>query len=91
MAQSRLFDAAVSSVLLLLTLPLIIVAVVGSALALRTSIEATKQYQRNIHDAQGWQETAEIALSDITDSIKRAGELGIIPGSMGARSYIVRG
>jgi flagellar hook-associated protein 3 FlgL len=47
------------------------------ALALRTSIEATKQYQRNIHDAQGWQETAEIALADITDAIGRASELTV--------------
>jgi flagellar hook-associated protein 3 FlgL len=45
------------------------------ALALRTSMEATQQYQRNIQDAQGWQETAEIALSDITDAIHRAQEL----------------
>jgi flagellar hook-associated protein 3 FlgL len=53
---------------------------VSRAMALRTSIEATKQYQRNIHDAQGWQESAEIALSDITDAIKRAGEL-VLEGS----------
>jgi flagellar hook-associated protein 3 FlgL len=45
------------------------------ALALRTSMEATQQYQRNIGDAQGWQETAEIALADITDAIHRALEL----------------
>jgi flagellar hook-associated protein 3 FlgL len=45
------------------------------ALALRTSMAATQQYQRNIQDAQGWQETAEIALADITDAIHRAHEL----------------
>jgi flagellar hook-associated protein 3 FlgL len=45
------------------------------ALALRTSMESTQQYQRNIQDAQGWQETAEIALADITDAIGRAQEL----------------
>jgi flagellar hook-associated protein 3 FlgL len=45
------------------------------AMSLRTSLEATRQYQRNIEDAQGWQESAEIALSDITDSIRRAAEL----------------
>ncbi len=28
------------------------------AMALRTSMEATQQYQRNINDAQGWQESA---------------------------------
>jgi flagellar hook-associated protein 3 FlgL len=45
------------------------------ALALRTSMESTQQYQRNIQDALGWQETAEIALSDITDALHRAQEL----------------
>jgi flagellar hook-associated protein 3 FlgL len=45
------------------------------ALALRTSMEATQQYQRNIGDAQGWQEASEIALADITDAIGRAQEL----------------
>jgi flagellar hook-associated protein 3 FlgL len=50
------------------------------ALALRTSMESTQQYQRNIQDALGWQETAEIALSDITDAIHRAQEL-VVEGS----------
>ena len=50
------------------------------ALALRTSMESTQQYQRNIQDAHGWQETAEIALSDITDAIHRAQEL-VVEGS----------
>jgi flagellar hook-associated protein 3 FlgL len=50
------------------------------ALALRTSMESTQQYQRNIQDAQGWQENAEIALSDITDAIHRAREL-VLEGS----------
>jgi flagellar hook-associated protein 3 FlgL len=51
------------------------------ALALRTSMESTQQYQRNIQDAQGWQETAEIALSDITDAIHRAYELVVAGAS----------
>jgi flagellar hook-associated protein 3 FlgL len=50
------------------------------ALALRTSMESTQQYQRNIQDAQGWQESAEIALADITDAIHRAHEL-VLEGS----------
>jgi flagellar hook-associated protein 3 FlgL len=50
------------------------------ALALRTSMESTQQYQRNIQDALGWQETAEIALSDITDTVRRAHEL-VVEGS----------
>jgi flagellar hook-associated protein 3 FlgL len=45
------------------------------AMALRTSMASTQQYQRNINDAMGWQETQEIALDDITGAIKRAGEL----------------
>ena len=52
------------------------------ALALRTSMEGTQQYQRNIQDAQGWQETAEIALADITDAIHRAHEL-VVEGASG--------
>ena len=34
-----------------------------------------QQYQRNIKDGQGWQETAEEAMSSITDSAQRAREL----------------
>src|SRR5215211_3456712 len=45
------------------------------ALTLRTSLDGTKQYQRNIDDAQGWQETAEQALTTITEAIHRAHEL----------------
>src|SRR3954447_21564271 len=45
------------------------------ALQLRESLAGVKQYQRNIQDGQGWQETAEAALSSITDSVQRAREL----------------
>lgn len=45
------------------------------ALALRTSLEGTQQYQRNIQDARGWQETAEQALATMTEAIHRAHEL----------------
>ncbi len=34
-----------------------------------------QQYQRNIEDAQGWQEATEQALGEITDSVQRAREL----------------
>src|SRR5215216_6147080 len=47
------------------------------ALVLRTSMESTQQYQRNIQDAQGWQDSAETALADITDAIRRAQELTV--------------
>jgi flagellar hook-associated protein 3 FlgL len=52
------------------------------AMALRTSMAGTQQYQRNIEDAQGWQEVTESALADITDAIKRAGEL-VLEGASG--------
>ncbi|MGI8780611.1 MAG: flagellar hook-associated protein FlgL [Solirubrobacteraceae bacterium] len=47
------------------------------ALALRTSMEGTQQYQRNIQDAQSWQETAEVALSDITGAVALVQELAV--------------
>ena len=47
------------------------------ALALRTSMESTQQYQRNVQDAKGWQDTAEVAMADITDAIHRARELTV--------------
>jgi flagellar hook-associated protein 3 FlgL len=45
------------------------------ALALRTSLDGAQQYQRNIQDGLGWQETAEQALGEITDAIGRVHEL----------------
>jgi len=50
------------------------------ALQLRESLAGVKQYQRNIKDGQGWQETAEEAMSSITDSAQRAREL-LVQGS----------
>ena len=47
------------------------------ALALRTSLDGTQQYQRNVNDSLGWQETAELALRDITDAINRVHELTV--------------
>ncbi|HWT23594.1 MAG TPA: flagellar hook-associated protein FlgL [Solirubrobacteraceae bacterium] len=45
------------------------------ALKLRESLAGVRQYERNIEDAQGWQEATELALSNITDSVQRAREL----------------
>jgi flagellar hook-associated protein 3 FlgL len=50
------------------------------ALALRESLEGTQQYQRNVLDAQGWQEASEQALSQITESVEKAREL-LVQGS----------
>jgi flagellar hook-associated protein 3 FlgL len=45
------------------------------AMALRQSLAATRQQQRNAEDAQGWQEATEQSLSQITDLVHRAREL----------------
>jgi flagellar hook-associated protein 3 FlgL len=45
------------------------------AMALRASLEDTRQYQRNLEDAQGWQQATEQALSTMTDAVHRAREL----------------
>jgi len=45
------------------------------ALQLRGSLATTQQLQRNIENAQGWQETTESALASVTDVIHRAREL----------------
>jgi flagellar hook-associated protein 3 FlgL len=51
------------------------------ALALRTSREGTRQYQRTISDARGWQETAEQALDTMTKDVQRVQALVIQAGS----------
>jgi flagellar hook-associated protein 3 FlgL len=48
---------------------------VGRSMALRESVGGIQQHQRNLRDAQGWQDTAEQALAQITDSVQRAREL----------------
>jgi flagellar hook-associated protein 3 FlgL len=45
------------------------------AMALRTDQAANAQYQRNVQDAQGWQDASETALSSITESMQRARDL----------------
>jgi flagellar hook-associated protein 3 FlgL len=45
------------------------------AMALRQDIAGTQQYQRNVQDAQGWQEATEQAMSSFTDSLQRARDL----------------
>jgi flagellar hook-associated protein 3 FlgL len=51
------------------------------ALDLRESLEGTRQYQRNISDAQGWQESSEQALSAMTEVGNRARDLVVSGGS----------
>jgi flagellar hook-associated protein 3 FlgL len=50
------------------------------AIKLRESLAGIKQYERNIEDAQGWQEASELALSNITDAVQSAREL-LVQGS----------
>jgi flagellar hook-associated protein 3 FlgL len=42
------------------------------AMGLRQALDGNTQYQRNIQDAQGWQDATEAALSGINDFLKRA-------------------
>ena len=45
------------------------------AMALRQSLAATRQQQRNAQDAAGWQDATEQSLGQITDLVHRAREL----------------
>lgn len=45
------------------------------AMALRQEQSANTQYQRNVQDARGWQDTSETALSSITQAVQRAHDL----------------
>ena len=56
---------------------------VSRAIALRGSLEATRQYQRNVGEATAWEDVTEQALSRITDSVQRAREL-LIQGASDA-------
>jgi flagellar hook-associated protein 3 FlgL len=51
------------------------------AMALRTDQAANAQYQRNVQDAQDWQDATETALGSITDSMQAARDLLVQGGS----------
>jgi len=51
------------------------------AMALRHNVNATKQYQRNVEDAIGWQDATEQALDRITESVREARDLLIQAGT----------
>jgi flagellar hook-associated protein 3 FlgL len=53
----------------------------SQAMALRQSLAATKQYQRNIEDAAGWQDATEQALDQITSEVQRARTLLVQGGT----------
>ncbi len=50
---------------------------VSRSLRLNTDISVMDQYKRNVSDSQSWMETTEIALSNITEILKRAKELTV--------------
>jgi flagellar hook-associated protein 3 FlgL len=45
------------------------------AMALRQDVAGTDQHQRNVQDAQGWQEAAEQSMGSMTDALRRARDL----------------
>jgi flagellar hook-associated protein 3 FlgL len=47
----------------------------AQAMALRQSLSANQQHQRNVEDAMGWQDATEQALMDITDSVEKVKSL----------------
>lgn len=50
---------------------------VSRSLRLNTDLSVMDQYKRNVSDSQSWMETTEIALSNITEVLKRAKELTV--------------
>ena len=53
----------------------------AQAMALRQSLSANRQHQRNVEDAIGWQDATEYALMDITESVEKAKSLLVQGGS----------
>jgi flagellar hook-associated protein 3 FlgL len=47
----------------------------AQAMALRQSLSANRQHQRNVEDSIGWQDATEQALMDITESVEKAKSL----------------
>jgi flagellar hook-associated protein 3 FlgL len=50
------------------------------ALTMRGSLESSRQYQRNVGEAIGWQDVTDVALSKMSDTVLRVREL-VIQGS----------
>lgn len=53
----------------------------SQAMALRQSLDATRQYQGNVEDAMGWMDATETAISQTTAVVQRARELLVRGGS----------
>lgn len=54
---------------------------VDRALRLRSELEATRQFRRNVNDGTGWATATEAALSRITDVVQRTRELLVQGGN----------
>jgi flagellar hook-associated protein 3 FlgL len=59
------------------------------ALQLRSELEATRQYRRNVDDAIGWSTATETALSRITDIAQRCREL-LVQGGNDSNGQVAR-
>ncbi len=59
------------------------------ALQLRESLAGTQQYQRNVQDTMGWQETSEQAFSQMTDALAKVKEL-LVQGSSDSSDPVAR-
>jgi flagellar hook-associated protein 3 FlgL len=59
------------------------------ALQLRESLAGTQQYQRNVQDTMGWQETSEQAFSQMTDALAKVKEL-LVQGSSDSADPVAR-
>jgi flagellar hook-associated protein 3 FlgL len=62
---------------------------VGRAMRLRSELEATRQYRRNVDDGTGWATATEAALSRITDVVQRAREL-LVDGGNDSNGTVAR-
>src|SRR3954454_11362167 len=51
------------------------------AMELRSNLEASRQYQRNVTDASAWTSITDIALGKVSDTLARVRELTIQGGS----------
>ena len=59
------------------------------ALTMRASLESSRQYQRNVNEAIGWQDVTDVALSKMTDTVHRVREL-VIKGASDSSGQTAR-
>lgn len=59
------------------------------AIQLRSELEATRQYRRNVNEGSGWTTATEAALTRITDVVQRAREL-LVDGGNDSNGQVAR-